>query len=154
MSMTYYDWEKNLIQPRGKSQRKREEVQCKLGRHRVAEGVRTVWLKNPMGLSCVPCLQERGLEVPPEPSATAPKARRVPRPRRFGVQPAARVVPAEPVDPDAWRADPTHPRHGKKWTYNYWKCRCQPCITAGTRATEERRKRQRARRRSGLEAAA
>lgn len=36
---------------------------CKLGKHAVYDGDLTVWLTNPMGLSCQPCADELRAEL-------------------------------------------------------------------------------------------
>lgn len=89
---------------------------CKLGRHGILVGTKTIWLngKHPLGLSCLPCAKVHA------PEAVAAEEARL-----------AEEAKAAGVSPTAAGMDFTRMGHGKVSTYNKG-CRCQPCRTANT----------------------
>src|SRR6188474_2921368 len=60
MSSWMGDWERGLINRQGNLAKYRTE--CKLGRHAILVDAVAVWLSQPMGLSCKPCILEGGVQ--------------------------------------------------------------------------------------------
>lgn len=108
MSSWVGDWEKALI-PRVNGVKAKMRTNCKIGRELILDGVPMVWLRTPMGLSCLDCAR------PVAPEVVAREEARLKR--------AAAPAPKE-----------KEVRHGTSYAYNRLKCRCDDCRAANTEA--------------------
>jgi hypothetical protein len=88
-------WVSNINDtPNGVKRRQRlageYRTECKLGKHIILKDQPYVWLKNPMGISCVPCAAAKVPDLLAEIQARTPA--KVPAPRR--TRAARKAVPA------------------------------------------------------------
>ena len=121
MSSWLGDWERNLIPKKDRG--KKERTQCKVGRHVILDGELAVWLKSPMGLSCLPCAEWA------DPAAYAAERERLAGPKKV-VAPAAKVPAQRQPAVRQKRLKPEEWVHGKRSTYTFHGCRCEVCRKA------------------------
>lgn len=137
--MSWLEFEKSLI-PQKNGRAIKERTRCKIGRHSILAGDWAVWLKDPMGLSCFPCARTV------DPEAVQAEEERLKAPKVQRVRTATpKVRAAKPAAPKVRTPKARELKHGKKWTYDHYKCRCDLCRTANSRERRERKDRARAR---------
>lgn len=135
---TWLEFDRALI-PRKNGKLIKERTQCKIGRHSILVGDRAVWLKDPMGLSCLPCART----VDPEAVQVEEERLKTPKVRQVRTV-VPKVRTAKPAVPKVRTPKVREVKHGTKWTYDHHKCRCTPCREFVSRSRWERKQRARA----------